>query len=99
MASYRITNKAVEDLTNIYTYTFQTWSEKQADLYYVMLIECFQEIADKPIVGKKYPEIDSDILGVHINRHIVFYRCILNSHVEIIRILHDSMDLIVRMHE
>jgi toxin ParE1/3/4 len=99
MTSYRITNKAIADLTNIYTFTFQTWSEKQADLYYAMLVACFQEIADRHLLGKQYREVGEDIFGVHISRHIVFYRSILNAHVEIIRVLHDSMDIKTRMRE
>lgn len=38
MAKYRFTNKAVEDLASIWNYTFDNWSERQADLYYEMLI-------------------------------------------------------------
>ena len=34
MAKYFFTNKAVEDLSDIYEYTYQSWSEKQADNYY-----------------------------------------------------------------
>jgi len=39
MAKYRLSNKAVEDLANIWEYTYQTWSEKQADKYYRFLLE------------------------------------------------------------
>ena len=38
MASYLLTNKAVEDLTEIWHYTYYKWSEKQADKYYKMLL-------------------------------------------------------------
>ena len=33
MAKYSLTNKAVEDLTNIWDYTFEKWNENQADKY------------------------------------------------------------------
>lgn len=46
MAKYHFTNKAVEDLTNIWNYTFETWSERQADMYYNMLIESCQKIVE-----------------------------------------------------
>lgn len=48
MAKYKLTNKAVEDLANIWNYTFEVWSERQADKYYEMLIWNFQEIANNP---------------------------------------------------
>ena len=38
MAKYLLTNKAVEDLADIWNYTFDVWSEKQADAYYNMLL-------------------------------------------------------------
>ena len=38
MAEYKLTNKAVEDLSKIWDYTFEIWSEKQADKYYGELI-------------------------------------------------------------
>ena len=36
--SYRISEKAVEDLEDIWTYTFHKWSIKQADRYYNLII-------------------------------------------------------------
>jgi toxin ParE1/3/4 len=34
MAKIVFTNKAKEDLQEIWEYTYKTWSEKQADKYY-----------------------------------------------------------------
>ena len=39
MANYKLTNKAVEDLAKIWDYTFEKWSEQQADKYYALLID------------------------------------------------------------
>ena len=38
MAEYKLTNKAVEDLSKIWDFTFEVWSKKQADKYYEYLI-------------------------------------------------------------
>jgi len=38
MAEYVLTNKAVADLSDIWNYTFNVWSESQADKYYQMPI-------------------------------------------------------------
>ena len=46
MAKYRFTRKAVEDLSDIWHYTLETWSQKQADRYYRMLIESCRNIAE-----------------------------------------------------
>lgn len=39
MAKYILTNKAVEDLSEIWDYTFEVWSEAQADQYYYILLD------------------------------------------------------------
>ena len=43
MAEFKLTNKAVEDLSEIWDYTFKVWSEKQADKYYELLISNCQK--------------------------------------------------------
>ena len=93
MARYRLTNKAVEDLTHIWNYTLDKWSENQADKYYLMLLENCNEVAFNPELGKKYSVIAENILGFKAGRHIIFYRKIERNEVEITRILHEQMDL------
>jgi len=99
MAKYELTNKAVEDLSKIWDYTFEVWSEKQADKYYEMLISNCQEIADNTDFGKNYDGIVQNLLGIKANRHIIFYRTINKKYVEITRILHERMDLKKRILE
>ena len=93
MANYKLTNKAVEDLSEIWEYTFQAWSEKQADKYYDYLIASCQEIAEDPTLGREYNGISNQLLGLKVNRHVIFYRSLESDYVEITRILHERMDL------
>lgn len=93
MPEYKLTNKAVADLSKIWGYTFEVWSEKQADKYYNELILNCEEIAENPDLGKNYTGISKQILGVKANRHIIFYRTLNEDYVEITRILHERMDL------
>ena len=93
MAKYKLTNKAVEDLTKIWDYTFETWSERQADKYYDLLIWSCQEIANNPNSGKKYDGITPSLFGIKASRHIIFYRNIDEGYVEITRILHERLGL------
>jgi len=99
MAKYKLTNKAVEDLANIWDYTFEKWSEKQADKYYEAVISNCKEIANNPSSGKKYNGITQNLLGIRANRHVIFYRNIKEDYVEITRILHCRMDLKKRILE
>ncbi len=99
MAKFYLTNKAVEDLANIWNYTFDTWSEKQADKYYQTLLENCQEIAKNPPNGKTYYPVEKSLLGLHVNKHIIFYRQVSEDLIEITRILHEMMDLKKRLLE
>lgn len=93
MAKYKLTKKAVEDLADIWNYTFEEWSEKQADTYYDMLIANCKRIAENPNLGKKFNGITENLFGLRTNRHIIFYRQIVENEIEVTRILHERMDL------
>ncbi len=99
MAKYFLTNKAVIDLSDIWNYTFDTWSERQADKYYHLLLDNCQVIADKPNIGKNYEAILNRLFGHKIGRHIIFYRIANKKEILIIRILHEQMDLKNRINE
>ncbi|MBX3163819.1 MAG: type II toxin-antitoxin system RelE/ParE family toxin [Bacteroidetes bacterium] len=99
MAKYFLSNKAVEDLSDIWNYTYDEWSETQADKYYQELIDCCKNISKNPAIGRQYPEIDFGILGYLANKHIIFYRLLKANEIEVIRILHSSMDLKNRIKE
>lgn len=99
MAKYILTNKAVEDLSEIWNYTFDFWSERQADIYYQMLLENCREIGKNPDVGKNYEGIVNLLFGLRAGRHIILYRKVSANKVEITRILHEQMDLKNRLME
>ncbi len=93
MAKYYFTNKAVEDLTEIWNYTVETWSEKQAEKYYNLLLFSCNELAKNPNLGKNYEIITKGILGYKAGEHIIFYTVISKNEIEVAKILHVMMDL------
>ncbi len=99
MAKYFLTNKAVEDLSKIWDYTYETWSENQADRYYELIIQTCQEISKAPAIGKIYREIANSISGFRVGKHIIFYRETKPKEIEVLRILHERMDLKNRINE
>jgi toxin ParE1/3/4 len=70
MAKYFLTIKAVEDLSKIWDYTYEVWSESQADKYYRMLIDSCKELSKYPDRGKNYDEIYSGLLGFKVGRNL-----------------------------
>ncbi len=93
MVKYKLTNKATEDLSQIWNYTFEVWSERQADKYYNELISSFDEIALNPKIGSVYSQVKDNLLGLKSGRHIIFYEIIKSDLILINRVLHQRMDL------
>ncbi|WP_456424058.1 type II toxin-antitoxin system RelE/ParE family toxin, partial [Lutibacter sp.] len=46
-----------------------------------------------PKLGKIYNGISRNLLGLKSGKHIIFYHSISEKEIEIIRILHERMDL------
>jgi toxin ParE1/3/4 len=99
MPSYFLTNKAVEDLRDIWNYTCNRWSEEQADRYYLALADEFSAIVKATSSGRSYAGISRQLRGTKVNSHVVFYRSLEGGLVEITRILHSRMDLKSRIAE
>jgi toxin ParE1/3/4 len=93
MGKYHFTNKAQNDLIDIWDYTVEEWSQNQAEKYYNLIIASCIDLANNPQFGKSYEIISLSILGYKCGEHIIFYREISKNEIEIIRILHGMMDL------
>src|SRR5690554_4774248 len=93
MAKVVLRQEAINDLTDIWDYTSQEWSESQADKYYERIKFACKQIGDDPSIGKAYPGISGNLLGLKSGKHIIFYHLSSEDEIEVIRILHERMDL------
>jgi len=96
---YRISSKAQSDLINIWEFTFDNWSIDQADRYYNLIIDKIKDICKKPDLGRNYNHVRKDYWGINVKSHIIFYKIGDVGIIEIIRILHQRMDLLSRLRE
>jgi len=96
--SYKISNKALADLESIWLYTYKNWPLEQADRYYKLIIDEVEFIVDNIQSGKSMEHIRKGYLVAKVKSHLVFYRSNDNT-VEIIRILHQMMDVENRLNE
>ena len=94
---YRISQQAIEDLDKIWTYTLNKWSKEQADRYYDLIIAEIDFIADNYLIGKSAEQTRKNYRGTKIKSHLIFYRKVENEIVEIVRILHQRMDIKKRL--
>lgn len=99
MAKAILRQEAINDLNDIWIYTFKEWSEKQADKYYASLEFACTQIGKNPDLGKEYDGISKCLLGLRTGKHIIFYQIISKDRIEVIRILHERMDLMNRLDE
>lgn len=89
---YRISEKAINDLEQIWGYTYRKWSEEQADRYYNQIISEIDFIAENFYSGKTIDYIKEGYRVSSVKSHYIFYKMSSDDTVEIIRILHQSMD-------
>ncbi|MEO6232435.1 MAG: type II toxin-antitoxin system RelE/ParE family toxin [Ferruginibacter sp.] len=84
--------QAIFDLEDIWLYTLHTWSLTQADRYHSMIVKEIDFLAAHPSSGKNQHHIRAGYRSSKIKSHVIFYR-ILDNELEIIRILHERMDI------
>ncbi len=97
MGKFYLTKKAVEDLSDIWSYTLQTWSANQAEIYYLLLMGSCQELTNKPNQGKSYEIVEKNVLGFKTGQHIIFYSIVSEKEIEVVRILHGMMDMKIHL--
>ncbi|MBW1727051.1 MAG: type II toxin-antitoxin system RelE/ParE family toxin [Deltaproteobacteria bacterium] len=95
MLSFRLTAKALNDLKSIGRFTQKMWGREQRNIYLSKLDESFHLLADQPFLGTARDDIRENYRVYHVGRHLIFYRQ-HPAYIEIIRILHDRMDVETR---
>jgi toxin ParE1/3/4 len=97
MDNYRLTNEAVKDLEEIWSYTYQKWSVEQADRNYNLIIDEIEFIASNPLTGRPVDYINKGYRSSKIKSHVLFYRKQEDETIIVVRILHQRMDSENRM--
>jgi len=93
MTAYRITNKAQSDLISIGRFTVKEWGLAQRNFYLKQLDNCFSQIAENPELGMACDFIVSGYRRFPQGSHVIFYKQSSEGVIEIIRVLHKSMDI------
>jgi toxin ParE1/3/4 len=93
-----ISKKAVSDLEEIWFYTFEKWSKEQADRYYNLIFDEINYICKNVSAGKPMEHARKGYRATKVKSHLIFYK-IVNDTIEIIRILHEQMDIENRLND
>ena len=93
-----ISKKAISDLEEIWLYTFEKWSLEQADRYYKLIFDEINYICKNNTAGKSMEHVRKNYRASKVKSHLIFYR-VLNETIEVIRILHERMDIENRLND
>jgi toxin ParE1/3/4 len=94
-----ISKKAIQDIEKIWLYTYENWSLEQADRYYNLILDEIEFIAVNFESGKSMDYIKKGYRAAIVKSHIIFYKKSRNNIIEIIRVLHQKMDIETRIDE
>jgi len=90
---YRITSEGIKDLERIWQYTLENWSLEQADRYYTLIIKEIEYLSHNFFSGKSADHIRKGYRSSIVKSHLIFYRKADDGIMEVIRILHHSMEV------
>ena len=88
--------RAIEALEETWLYTYQNWSQDQADRYHGLIFKEIEFLAGKPASGEDINFIRKGYRSSKVKSHLIFYKY-ANVEIEIIRILHENMDISNRL--
>lgn len=92
--SYRISQQALDDIEEIWVYTFKNWSIEQADRYVNLLFDEIEYLVENPESGKDYNDVRAGYRCSKVKSHLIFYRIQdEQQEIEVIRVLHQQMDI------
>jgi toxin ParE1/3/4 len=91
--TYLLSKKAGDDLDKIWIYTLENWSLEQADRYYNLIVDEIEYLISDFESGKDFGHVKEGYRGAKVKSHIIFYKKNNQGIIEIIRILHQMMDL------
>lgn len=90
---YRISKKALEDIDKIWLYTLENWSLNQANNYYKIIFQEIEFIVGNFDAGKDLSNIKFGYKKYSVKSHFIIYKKAEDGIVEIIRVLHQMMDI------
>ena len=97
MAQFTLTEKAKNDIKDIARFTQKRWGREQRNRYLTDLDACFFRLADNPSLGRECSDVRDGYHKFPTSRHVIYYRSISKTQVEIVSIHHESMDVEIQL--
>jgi toxin ParE1/3/4 len=96
--TYVLSREAGQDLVEIEDYTARRWGDARAETYLRALFLAFEKLVENPELGRRRADIPGPLLVYAVGGHLIVYRCQESlGRLEVLNILHPSMDIASRM--
>lgn len=92
MSSYKISQRADEDILSIARYTIDTFGVQQAEIYHTGLHKTFDFLANNPAAARERTEIDPPVRAHRYQSHLIVYEISEYGDVLILRVPHGKTD-------
>ena len=99
MPEYIISEKALEDINNIWIYTAENWSVEQADRYYNLIFDEIEYIVHNLDMARDFGKIRKSYRYSKVKSHLIFFKKDKTNKIEVVRVLHERMDIENRLTE
>ena len=96
---YIISQEAIDDINNIWIYTAENWSIEQADRYYNLILDEIEYIANNFESARDFSKRRKNYRYSKIKSHLIFFKKSSDKYIEVIRVLHEKMDIENRLSE
>lgn len=93
MGAFSLTEAAKAGLKSIAAYTQRQWGKEQRRIYAKQFDDAFHMLANTLEAGIACDVIKAGYRKFPIGSHVIFYRALSDTEIEIVRILHKRMDL------
>ncbi len=91
--TYTLSPMAAADLSEIWDYSAQQWGTTQADRYVLSIKSTCESLASRQLKGSPINEIRKGYSKQISGSHYLYFQVKPNGTVNIIRILHQRMDV------
>lgn len=99
MPNYTISEKALEGINAIWVYTAQNWSVEQANRYYNLIFDEIEFISNNFEMAQDFGKLRKSYRYSKIKSHLIFFKKNKFNEIEVIRVLHERMDIENRLND
>jgi toxin ParE1/3/4 len=95
----RFSPAAQDDLSAIWDYTVHNWGVAQAERYILGIREACEALADGRRKGRLADDIRPGYRKLPVGSHVLFFRITDGGDIDVVRILHQKMDVAGRFED